>query len=65
MCFDITRNIDLIEVKKNNEIELFHMQTLIINSYDLNQLIIWKEFFVDDFEEYHYDKNAMITDLTK
>ena len=65
MCFDITGNIDLIEVKKNNEIELFHMQTLIINSYDLNQLIIWKEFFVDDFEEYHYDKNAMITDLTK
>ena len=54
MCFDITRNKDLIEVRKNKEIELFDMQNLIITSYDLNQLITWKEFFVDFFEEHYY-----------
>ena len=45
MYLDITNKIDFIEIiNEDVDIDSFEMQTHIINSYDINQIITWKAF---------------------
>ena len=54
MCYDINKHKQVI---KKDELESIDNITRVINSYDINELVLYKEFLCDDDEiRFHYEK---------
>ena len=54
MCYDINKYKQVI---KKDELESIDNITRVINSYDINELVLYKEFLCDDDEiRFHYEK---------
>ena len=59
MYLDIINKRNFVEkINEDVDIDSFDMQTHIINSYDINQIITWKEFLLYELEECFYDSKC-------
>ena len=58
MYLDIINKGDFIEEITEYEFNSFNIQINILNSYDINQIITWKEIFLHNVEDYTYERKC-------